>query len=221
MASLFKYLTVFSLLLPMLASASDAPANNTDKNQYTEGTHYERLEPAVRTSDPTRIEVAEVFWYGCSHCFTFEPMLHAWASQLPEDVNFVRSPAIWHKSMELHARAYYTAKALKVIDAVHTPLFEAMNLKKNKLADKEAIASIFVAQGVELDKFNKTFDSFGVVSATKQADARQRSYHVQGTPEMVVNGKYRINAKMAGGHGGMLKVADYLVALERNAMTSK
>ncbi|MBQ0721335.1 MAG: thiol:disulfide interchange protein DsbA/DsbL [Gammaproteobacteria bacterium] len=213
MANLLKHLAVFSLFLPLAFGASAATVNS----QYIAGTHYEVLESPVRTSDPKRIEVTEVFWYGCSHCFSFEPMVSTWASQLPEDVNFVRSPAIWHKSMELHARAYYTAKALKVLDPVHQAIFEAMNLKKNKLSSKEAIGKVFVAQGVDLDKFNKTFDSFGVVSATKQADARQRSYHVTGTPEMVVNGKYRINAKMAGGQGGMLKVADYLIELERKS----
>ena len=123
--------------------------------------------------------------------------------------------------MELHARAYYTAKALKVLDPVHQAIFEVMNLKRNKLASKEAIAGIFVAQGVDLDKFNKTFDSFGVVSATKQADARQRSYGIKGTPEMVVNGKYRISAKIAGGQGAMLKVADYLIEIERSKGTPR
>lgn len=199
-------------LLPLAINIGTATAQS---KQYKAGTHYEVLETPVRTSDPKRIEVAEVFWYGCSHCFTFEPMVSTWASQLPEDVNFIHSPAIWHKSMELHARAYYTAKALKALNSVHMAIFNAMNLKKNKLASKEAIGKIFVAQGVDLDKFNKTFDSFGVVSATKQADARQRSYGIKGTPEMVVNGKYRINAKMAGGQGGMLKVADYLIGKER------
>lgn len=213
MANLLKHLAIFSLFLPLAFGASAAAVNS----QYKAGTHYEVLETPVRTSDHKRIEVAEVFWYGCSHCFTFEPMVSTWASQLPEDVNFMHSPAIWHKSMELHARAYYTAKALKVLDSVHLAIFEAMNLKKNKLASKEAIGKIFVAQGVELDKFNKTFDSFGVVSATKQADARQRSYGIKGTPEMVVNGKYRLSAKMAGSQQGMLKVADYLIGVERES----
>lgn len=212
-----KTLAILGLLLPLALSASNTYAADT----YTAGKHYEVLETPVRTSDPKRIEVAEVFWYGCSHCFTFEPMVSTWASQLPEDVNFIHSPAIWHKNMELHARAYYTAKALKVLDPVHMTIFNAMNLKKNKLANKEAIGKIFVGQGVGLDKFNKAFDSFGVVSATKQADARQRSYGIKGTPEMVVNGKYRLSAKMAGSQQGMLKVADYLVALERNGMATK
>ena len=210
-----QHLAMLCLLLPFTLSVSTTFA--AKKAPYTAGTHYEVLKTAVRTSDPKRIEVAEVFWYGCSHCFSFESMVSTWAKQLPNDVNFVHSPAIWHKSMELHARAYYTAKALKVLDPVHQAIFEAMNLKRNKLANKKAIGKIFVAQGVNLETFNKTFDSFGVISATKQADARQRSFHVTGTPEMVVNGKYRINAKMAGGQGGMLKVADYLIHIERQA----
>ena len=213
-----KHLAMLCLLLPLAFNISTATAQG---EQYKAGTHYEVLKTPVRTSDPKRIEVAEVFWYGCSHCFSFEPMVSTWASQLPEDVNFVHSPAIWHKSMELHARAYYTAKALKVLDPVHQAIFEVMNLKRNKLASKEAIAGIFVAQGVDLDKFNKTFDSFGVVSATKQADARQRSYGIKGTPEMVVNGKYRISAKIAGGQGAMLKVADYLIEIERSKGTPR
>ena len=209
----FKHLALLCLLVPCALPISAASAAND--SQYKAGKHYEVLKTPVRTSDPERIEVVEVFWYGCSHCFSFEPMVNTWASQQPKDVNFSHSPAIWHKSMELHARAYYTAKALKVLEPVHLAIFEAMNLKKNKLASKEAIAEIFVGQGVDLDKFNKTFDSFGVVSATKQADARQRSYGIKGTPEMVVNGKYRLSAKMAGGQGGMLKVANYLIKLER------
>ncbi|OUS09940.1 disulfide bond formation protein DsbA [Gammaproteobacteria bacterium 53_120_T64] len=213
-----KHLAMLCLLLPLAFNVGTAAAKDAP---YKAGSHYAVLETPVRTSDPKRIEVAEVFWYGCSHCFSFEPMVSAWAKQQSDDVNFVHSPAIWHKTMELHARAYYTAKALKVLDPVHLAIFEAMNLKKDKLTSKEAIAKIFVAQGVDLDKFNKTFDSFGVVSATKQADARQRSYGVKGTPEMVVNGKYRLSAKMAGGQGQMLKVADYLVTLEREGMTTK
>lgn len=205
-------------LLPLAINIGTATAQDS---RYIAGTHYEVLETPVRTSDPKRIEVTEVFWYGCSHCFTFEPMVSTWASQLPEDIHFVHSPAIWHKNMELHARAYYTAKALKVLEPVHQAIFEAMNLKKDKLASKKAIGKIFVAQGVDLDKFNKTFDSFGVVSATKQADARQRSYGIKGTPEMVVNGKYRLSAKMAGGQGSMLKVADYLIELERNKQNTE
>lgn len=182
---------------------------------YVAGKHYQVLETPVRPADSARIEVTEVFWYGCGHCFTFEPMLERWAQGLGADVVLTRSPAIWHPTMELHARAYYTAKALGVLDKLHKALFDAMNLEQNRLANEDAIAEIFVAQGVAAEDFHKSFNSFGVRSAVRQADARQRGYQVSGTPEMVVDGKYRINARMAGGHQGMLAVADHLIALER------
>lgn len=183
--------------------------------EYVAGKHYELLETPVRTSNAAKIEVTELFWYGCGHCFVFEPLLAKWQQQLGDDVQVVRSPAIWHPTMELHARAYYTAKALGVLDKVHPALFDAMNVKQNKLATEDAIAEIFVANGVDEDAFHKTFNSFGVSSAVRQADARQRSYKSAGTPELVVEGKYRISARMTGGHQGMLDVADHLIALER------
>lgn len=183
--------------------------------EYVAGKHYELLETPVRTSNAAKIEVTELFWYGCGHCFVFEPLLAKWQQQLGDDVQVVRSPAIWHPTMELHARAYYTAKALGVLDKVHPALFDAMNVKQNKLATEDAIAEIFVANGVDEDAFHKTFNAFGVSSAVRQADARQRSYKSAGTPELVVEGKYRISARMTGGHQGMLDVADHLIALER------
>jgi len=183
--------------------------------EYVAGKHYEVLDPPVRTANPAKIEVTELFWYGCGHCFIFEPLLDKWQRQLAADVVLARSPAIWHPTMELHARAYYTAKALGVLDKVHQALFDAMNVQQNKLAGEDAIAEIFVANGVDEQEFRKTFNSFGVASAVRQADARQRSYHSAGTPELVIEGKYRVTARTAGGHQGMLDVADHLIALER------
>ena len=196
-----------ALLLAVVLPAAGA--------EYVAGKHYELLDTPVRTADPARIEVTELFWYGCGHCFTFEPLLEKWQEKLADDVVLVRSPAIWHPTMELHARAYYTAKALGVQDKVHKALFDAMNVKQDKLANEDAIAKIFVANGVNEDAFHKTFNSFGVASAVRQADARQRSYKSAGTPELVLEGKYRITARMTGGHQGILDVADYLIALER------
>lgn len=213
--------TCSGLCLILIGALFVVPQIGAEAAPYKEGTHYQRLDKPVRTSDPRRIEVAEVFWYGCSHCFTFEPMAREWASKLPKDVSFVHSPAIWHPTMELHARAYYTAKALKALDQVHIPLFEALNLQKKKLASKAAIGEIFTSAGVEQEKFDKTFDSFGVTSAVRQADARQRGFKTEGTPELVVNGKYRINARMGGGHGGMLEVASYLIEQERALIKAK
>lgn len=182
---------------------------------FKAGEHYEVLRQPVRTSDPERIEVTEVFWYGCGHCFTFEPLVHEWTQTLDDDVVITRLPAIWHPTMELHAKAYFTAESLGVVDQVHKPIFEAMNLHRDPLDSAEAIAELFEANGVSREDFERTFDSFGINSAVRQADSRQRAFGVRGTPELIVNGKYRITGTLAGSHATMLQVADQLIEQER------
>jgi thiol:disulfide interchange protein DsbA len=188
---------------------------------YVAGKHYVVLEAPVRTGDATKIEVTEVFWYGCGHCYAFEPLLEKWSKALPADVVLLRSPAIWHPTMELHARAFYTAKALNVLETLHPALFEAMNVGKNKLGTEDDIKKIFTAHGVDGELFGKTFNSFGVGSAVGQADARQRGYKISGTPEIVVEGKYRVSASQAGSHEAMLAVVDHLIATERAARAKR
>lgn len=196
-------------LLPFAALAQEAaPA-------FVEGKHYDRIPEPVRTADPAKIEVAEVFWYGCGHCFHFEPLIAKWKQAQAADVNFVRSPAMWNKPMALHAQAFYAAQALGVLDKLHEPLFTALNVERRPLATEDELAALFERHGVAQADFRKAFNSFGVQASVKQADARARSYRITGTPELVVNGKFRISARTAGSPEGMLQVADFLVARER------
>lgn len=187
---------------------------------YVEGTHYERLLEPVRTADPARIEVVELFWYGCSHCFQFEPLLAKWEPALAKDVDFHRSPAMWNKLMAVHAQAFYAAEALGVLGKLNQPLFEALNVQRKRLESEDEIAELFAANGVTDADFRKAFNSFGVQSKVKQADARQRSYKTTGTPEMIVNGKFRVSARLAGSPEAMLKVVDFLIAKERAGKTA-
>jgi thiol:disulfide interchange protein DsbA len=178
---------------------------------YKEGVHYEALKTPVQTQDPTKIEVTEVFWYGCGHCFAFEPMIQQWGKTLQDDVKFVHSPAIWNGPMEVHARAYYVAKALNILDDVHEPIFNALNIEGKRLANEKSLGAFFSDFGVDADTFKKTYNSFGIVSQVKQANARARAYGIQGTPEIIVDGKYRVSSSLAGSQEGMLKVTDFLV----------
>ncbi len=204
--------SLLTLLLPTAACAEDSGAT-----EYQEGKHYVKLETPVRTINPNKIEVAEVFWYGCYHCFHFEPMVHAWSKKQADDVAFVQSPAMWNRVMQTHARAFYTASALGVLEKVHQPIFDAINMERNMLASPDALAELFAQHGVDKEKFHKTFKSFSVNSQVQQADARARGYGIQGTPEMVVNGKYRVSTRTAGSQRGMLDVVDFLVEKERQA----
>jgi thiol:disulfide interchange protein DsbA len=203
---------------PAKAAVSAAAKTAAAPSVATGGERFIRIAQPVRTANPNKIEVTEVFWYGCSHCYDFDPMLEAWVKQLPADVEFKRSPAMWNELMVVHAKAFYAAEALGVLEQVHGPLFTAINVDRNPLRDSAAIEKLFVAHSeVDAEKFRKTFDSFGVNSQVKQADARARAYGIAGTPEIIVNGKYRVTGRSAGGKAEMLKVAEELIAKERAA----
>lgn len=219
-----KLITLLAAIMMSLTLPGQTETNDNAVNQarFEAGTHYQVLDIPVRTSNPQQIEATEVFWYGCSHCYSFEPIINAWEKTLPEDVVFVRSPAIWHPDMELHARAYYTAKVLGVLNVMHKVIFEEINVKRNKLAKKEAIARLFKTHSdISIEKFNKVFESFGINSAVRQAEARQRGYQIQGTPEMIVNGKYRVTGQMGGSRDGMIEIVNHLIDIERKALAAR
>lgn len=208
------------LSLSLLVFAPLSVAAEDAQQTYVEGTHYDLITPAVGTADRDKIEVAEFFWYGCGHCYTFEPTLEQWQKTLPEDVDFRGSPAIWNEKMELHARAYFAAEALGVLDTMHPVIFQAMNVDRKPLSSQADIAKLFAANGVSTDDFNKAFDSFGVSSQVRQANSRARAAKITGTPALMVNGKYHVSTRKAGSQAGMLKVAEFLIEKERAAKGS-
>lgn len=210
MTTWIKRLTFMALILPMAICQAQ-----TEK--YQQGVHYEVLPQTIRTANADKIEVNEVFSYTCGHCFNFEAVLHPWSEQLADDVDFQQTPAVWQPALEPYARAYYSAVMLKALDKVHMPIFEAIHVKREAVRTEADFAAIFAAQGIDGDKFTKAYNSFGMSSMVNQAKARVRGYRVQGTPEIIVNGKYRVSTRQAGGFEGMLSVADFLIEKERSA----
>ena len=182
---------------------------------FVAGKHYEVLPSPVVTRDKSKVEVVELFWFGCIHCFHFEPVIQAWKKQQADDVDFHSMPAMWNKDMQLHAKAFYAAKALGKFDQLSEAMFTAMNVNKNRLKSEKAIQSLFAKNGVDEASFKQVFNSFGVNSQVNLADSRARAYRLQGTPELVVNGKYRVATSLAGSQAKMLEVVDFLVAKER------
>lgn len=197
--------------------------------EFQSGTHYNELRTPQPVSVPGKIEVAEVFWYGCPACNMFESVLNPWSAQLPDDVHFVRIPAQFNEVLNLHARLYYTLEVLKVDAAVHHAVFAGIHEKKDPrllagrdgrkviLPTTEQLASFVAEQGVDKEQFLKTYDSFAVSNRLAKADRTVRGYQITGVPEVIVNGKYRIDLQKAGGFEGMLKVADFLIQKERAA----
>ena len=140
--------------------------------EYVAGVDYQVLPQAIRTANPNKIEVNEVFHYGCIFCYNFETVVSPWIEALPEDVDFQRTPAIWQTALEPYARAYYTAKVLKVLDKTHVALFEAIRVKREQIRSQQDLAVFFADHGVDADRFNKVYSSFGVSSQVNQAKAR-------------------------------------------------
>ncbi len=202
MKRLFQRLLLIACCVPAFAWAQP----------FVEGTDYVVLPEPVRTRDATKIEVVELFWYGCPHCYHLEPLSKAWQAKKPADVDFWRSPAIFNERWALHAQAFYAAEVLGVGEKVHGPLFEALAANPKGLADVEQIADFFATQGVKKEDFMGAWASFGVQSALKQAEARQRAYQVSGTPALIVNGKYRVTARSLE---QIFPVVDFLVEKER------
>jgi thiol:disulfide interchange protein DsbA len=217
------FIFLFTVLFSLAACAQDS-------GQFKAGQHYQVLPQAVPQADKNKIEVTELFWYGCGHCYHFEPSLNRWADKLPQDVALVQSPAVWQPVMEVHARMYYVANAMGQLEKMHMPIFNAINNERKTFAvrdgrewnpDLPAIEAFFTEHGTDGAKAAKLMNSFAISSKVKQGAANQRAYQLSGTPEMVVAGKYRISTSLPGlkgksnGQEMMLQVADYLIAKER------
>ena len=188
--------------------------------KFIAGTHYIELSAPVNTNDSSKVEVLEVFWYGCSHCFRFEPLIANWEAVMPADVDFGRFPAIWNGLMEVHAQVYYTAEAMDALDVVHEHVFTAINIEGNRLQNEGQIGALFAKYGINEDDFAKSFNSFSVRTKVNQAKQRMEAYEIRSTPNMIVNGKYLVaTGQSVLTQADMLEVVDFLVEKERQQLS--
>ena len=179
-----------------------------------EGIEYKLVSPPQPTITREKIEVVELFWYGCPHCFHFEPDLKKWLKTKPKNVVFYRIPAVFNERWGIHARAFYAAEALGILDKIHEPLFEEIHKNKKKLNSVKEIKAFFARHGVSVEDFNNVFNSFAVDAKVRRAKDLSKRYGLDGVPTLIVNGKYRTDGPMAGGRNGMLKVLDFLIKKE-------
>ena len=207
-----------ALLLIGLFLAAPAFAGGGGEG-YTEGFEYQPIEPpGPLAGDGDGIEVAELFWYGCPHCYRFEPLLEAWLARKPRDVRFVRVAVPLNPHWRVHARAYYAAESLGVVERTHAALFDAIHKEGRRLDTREALADFYAAHGVDREAFLRAFDSFAVELKVRRAAALGEAWGVRSVPTMVVNGRYRITGTTAGGLKEMLDVVDHVVARERERL---
>ena len=200
------------------ADSTDKPVQNW---KYKEGQHYMRMVPSQPTmGGADKIEVAEFFWYGCPHCFSFEPTINAWAADIPAGARFIRIPVVWNNVHELHARIFYTMEVLARngtladSEAFHNTVFEEIQTRGNRLTSEDSIRRLFERFGVSGEDFDNTWKSFEVDQKLRVAKDLGRRYSIQSVPAVVVNGKYRTGGAEAGSYDAVPDVINELIARE-------
>ncbi|PCI76353.1 MAG: disulfide bond formation protein DsbA [SAR86 cluster bacterium] len=185
--------------------------------RYIAGTHYKVLEAPVRTADADKIEVLEIFWYGCPGCYTFEPILSNWVENREDDIDFVRFPGVFNPLMKVHAQIFYMSQALGILAQTHDKVFDALVPQRKTLSSEPQIVDQFVEFGMDRIEVEKAFNSFAVRTKTNQAEKLTRDYKPTSTPSMVVDGKYLVSlAGPVNTYQEMLRVVDFLTEKERN-----
>ena len=182
---------------------------------FQEGVHYQTLSKPVVTSDSSKVEVLELFWYGCPHCDSLDPVLKAWVQKLPSDVNFVRMPVVFGRSWEMHARMFWVAKNLGLLETIHEPLFNAIHREGQRLQRVDEVIAFFERFGADPAVVKRELDGFATESALRLADARVRAYGIQGVPALVVNGRYVTGVSQAGGESQLFALLNGLIETSR------
>ncbi len=199
---LTRLLSVFLLTLPLSLMAKP---------------EFERVVPPVPTSNPDKIEVVELFWYGCPHCYRLEPALQRWLRNKPADVEYVRVPAILPESWALLARAYYAAESLGVVEQIHQPLFDAYHAERRPLRTEDQVAEFFADQGVDKEAFRRAFRSFAVDGKVRKAKNLTKRYGINGVPALIVNGRWRTGPSLTRTNANLMRVLNQLIEQERAA----
>jgi len=199
------------------------PAGQLPSGKWVAGVNYRPLVPAQPTdAPPGKVEVVEVFWYGCPHCYALDPYIESWRKTKPAYIEFRRVPVTWQPVHQSHAKLFYTFEALGKEDAVHNAVFAEMHDKKNYMYmqgdDKETLASQVAfakAHGISEADFTGAWNSFTVQTSMQKADELVHRYHVDGVPLLVINGKYVTDVNMAGSQANVMSIVSDLAASEK------
>jgi thiol:disulfide interchange protein DsbA len=199
------------------------PAGQLPAGKWVAGVNYRPLVPAQPTdAPPGKVEVVEVFWYGCPHCYALDPYIESWRKSKPAYIEFRRVPVTWQPVHQSHAKLFYTFEALGKEDAVHNAVFAEMHDRKNFMFmqgdAKETLAAqlrFAKAQGISEADFTGAWNSFTVQTSMQKADELVHRYHVDGVPLLVINGKYVTDVNMAGSLANVMNVVTDLAASEK------
>ena len=179
------------------------------------GPSYSQIKPALPTQSGDRIEIVEIFWYGCSHCFSFEPHIKAWLKSKPEDVVFRQVPGVLNSRWAVHAKGFFAAQKMGALEKFHSPLFNALHVNRRNIFTRDSLIDFAAEAGLDKDEFARHYDSNETEVKMKQAFLMARDARITGVPSLIVNGRNLISASSAGSFEGMLEAMNYLIQEER------
>ncbi len=182
-----------------------------------EGTHYVKLGSPAPVTLPAgkAVEVVEFFWYGCPHCYAFEPTLEAWVKKLPADVAFRQVPVGFMAPHQNHQRLFYALEEMGVLPTMHRKVFNAIHQQGKRLNSDAEIAQLAKDSGVDCDRLVQAMKGFSVSTKATRAKQLADAYKIDGVPALGVQGRFYTAASLAGGHDRAVVVADYLIQLAR------
>lgn len=213
-----KFFAIFMLAFGALTMGNAAHADGPKQ-----GEQFDVVAQPISTENPAKIEVMEIFWYGCIHCYQMETPLNAWVKKLPGDVYFKRMPGLPNPSWAPMAKAFYAMETLGVAEKLHTPLFEAVHKQKtlNPTDEKAAIEWVTKQSGLDKLKVEQAFKSFTINTSLNRAAITFRNSGATGVPSLVIDGKYITSSTMNGGNEQALKTADYIIDNVRKDKAAK
>ena len=210
-----KFVKVLLAAMAIGVSAAPAIAQN-----LVEGKQFVRVQMPQPVEVAGKVEVLEFFWYGCPHCYDFEPLLKPWVKNLPADVHFKKVPAIFRPEWAAGARIFYTLDAMGLVDKHNDAVFVAVQKERINLFDERVLLDWVAKQGIDRQKFHDMYKSFGIDGKVRRAGEMTQEYGFGGVPAMVVGGKY-MPAPGVGSYQDMLRVADGLIEKTRGELKKK
>jgi protein dithiol oxidoreductase (disulfide-forming) len=204
-----------ALIATLTATACLAFGGTAIAQELREGRDYSVVSPAQPTEAKGKIEVTEFFWYGCSHCFDFEPLLAKWAKNQPQDVVFQRVPALFPGGKWLpETKLYYTLEAMGLVERLHQQVFDAMHVDRVRMNDEKTMLTWIESKGVDRKKFEDVYRSFAIQSKAQRSMQLSQAHGLDGVPAVVVQGKYK-PIPTGAGYGDLLVTVDKLIAKVR------
>jgi len=175
-----------------------------------EGFDYRILPTPQPVESKAKVEVIEFFWYGCPHCYDFEPELNAWLKRQPKDVIFRKVPVAFRDDFMPHSQLFYALEAMGKGDALNDKVMYAMHKENKRLITENEIADWVATQGIDRNTFLATYRSFAVVSKARAARQMADAYRIDGVPTVVMQGRYVTSPSIAGTKAKEISVMEHL-----------